>query len=447
MKPHIHHLGAEHCVTGSCHLMQLNGLNIMVDCGLSQGNDSCTPMKKWPVSPSALDFLFLTHAHIDHIGRLPELIQNGFKGEIICSHPTKSLLCPMLADAMKFSHLSKKEMENLEKIIDDLSWGFEYNQSFDLKKGITYKLGRAGHILGSSFIRFEVDRGWSVIFSGDLGSTNTPILPDAEIPEPADLLVLESTYGDRLHEKRDQRVQNLGIMLTKAMSNKGKVFIPAFALGRTQELVYEIDRLFTDSKYHEIFPELSNKNRPPVFIDSPLGLNITKIYSNLSEYWDKEAKDLHSHGDHPIDFKGLYAVSNYKDHQKLCSTNGPAVILAGSGMCTGGRIINHLTAGINHSKNDICFVGYQAKGTPGRAIQKYCKYPGGYVYLDGEKKFIKATVHTLSGYSAHADQNGLVSWVESIAEKPHAIKLVHGETKARTALASVLKNKGYNVLD
>lgn len=442
----IAHLGAENGVTGSCHLMQVNGLNIMVDCGLVQGDDPGLSMDDWPVLPAKLDYLFLTHAHIDHIGRVPELIRKGFKGEIICSHPTKALLSPMLADAMRFSGLPEQSARNIQKTIDDLSWGFEYGETFDLEKGIDFKLKRAGHILGSSFIRFQDDNtGSSVLFSGDLGAADTPILQDPESPDTADLVVMESTYGDRLHEPRDQRIRQLGEILTRALADNGKVFIPAFSLGRTQELIYEMGRLFSDSDCQEMFPALQGKKRPPVFVDSPLGLEITKIYSSLSEYWDKEAKAIFRQGDHPIDFEGLYAVENHRDHLNVCDAKGHAVILAGSGMCTGGRIVNHLKKGIGNPRNDILFVGYQASGTPGRAIQKYCLRPGGYVDLDGERKTIEAKVHTLSGYSAHADQQGLVDWLEAMPEKPGAVKLVHGEKQARTVLAGVLKKRGYHV--
>ena len=442
----LRHLGAEHGVTGSCHLLQTSGLTIMVDCGLSQGNDSGVRMEDWPVPPAKIDYLFLTHAHIDHIGRVPELLQKGFKGEIICSHPTKALLYPMLADAMKFSGMPKQMAGRIEKTIDDLTWGFEFGETFDLEQGLQFNMGRAGHILGSAFIRFQDDpSGWSVLFSGDLGAADTPILPDPEAPESADRVVMESTYGDRLHQPRDQRIGQLGTLLTRSLADKGKVFIPAFSLGRTQELIYEMDRLFSDPEHQRQFPQLQPGCRPPVFIDSPLGLEITDIYTRLGEYWDQEAADLYHRGDHPIDFKGLYAVKDHRDHLKLCRMKGPAVIVAGSGMCTGGRITDHLKAGIDDPRNDILFVGYQAESTTGRAIQKYAQKPGGTVDIDGERKAIKARVHTLAGYSAHADQKGLVAWLSSMPAKPGTIKLVHGEKKARMVLADVLEKRGYDV--
>ncbi len=404
-------------------------------------------MDDWPVPPARIDYLFLTHAHIDHIGRVPELIQKGFKGEIICSHPTKALLYPMLADAMKFSGIPERIVRRIAWTIDDLSWGFEYGETFDLEKGIQFKLGQGRAHPGLQFhpLPGRQQSGWSVLFSGDLGAADTPILRDPEAPDTADLVVMESTYGDRLHEPRDQRVRQLGDILTRSLADNGKVFIPAFSLGRTQELIYEMDRIFSDPGYQEMFPDLQGRQRPPVFVDSPLGLKITKIYADLSTYWDREARDLKERGDHPIDFKGLIAVKDHSDHLKLCDMNGPAIILAGSGMCTGGRIVDHLKKGIDDPRNDILFVGYQADGTPGRAIQHYSQRPGGYVDLDGERKTIKARVHTLSGYSAHADQKGLIDWIESMPDKPGAVKLVHGETQARGALAEVLEKRGYAV--
>jgi metallo-beta-lactamase family protein len=431
------HLGGENCVTGSCHLVQAKGLNILVDCGSVQGNDRAVPVEQWPVKPSEIDFVFLTHAHIDHIGRIPEIIRRGFQGEILTSHPTKALIEPMLEDAMTFTDTDEKDRAGIIREIDRLSWGFEYNEPFDLKNGIRFKLGRAGHILGSCFIRIEtVNPDFSIIFSGDLGGSGRPILPDPDPPDPCDLLVLESTYGDRLHESPEKRIENLGNVLTQALEDGGKVFIPAFALGRTQELIYEMDRLVTDPVFERF--NLLRDSKIPVFLDSPLGLEITSITGRLSSFWDQEARDLLRIGDNPLDFKRLYAVTNYRHHLKILDMPGPAVIIAGSGMCTGGRIVNHLKAGIEDSKNDILFVGYQAEGTPGRDIVRYSQHPGGYVNLDGERFDIRARVYELSGYSAHADQKGLVEWVKRMPEKPARIKLVHGEPGAKKVLAQKL---------
>ena len=428
----IIHLGAERTVTGSRHLLRHAGLNILIDCGLAQGDDFVLPIEKWPVPPSQIHFVFLTHAHIDHVGALPELIRRGFAGEIICTHATKALLEPMLEDAMSFAHYADGEKERLLSQLDELSWGFEYLEPFDLQKGLRFTLGRAGHILGSCWARLEAADGQSVVFSGDLGPQDTPILPDPDIPDPCDLLVMESTYGDRFHGDRKKRVERLGRIVEKALSDGGKILVPAFSLGRTQELIFELDRLYSDDS----FSALSEKSPVPVFVDSPLGLEITRIYSRMSQFWDKEAKDLLERGDHPIDFKFLYAVESHSDHMRLLDLQGPAVVIAGSGMCSGGRIVDHLKSGLERPENDVLFVGYQAEGTLGRSILKYAKRKDGYVIVDGERLSVKAKVHELSGYSAHADQKDLLAWAK--AAKPGRVKLVHGEPHAQKALKTGL---------
>ncbi len=434
LPPEVIHLGGKDTVTGSCHLLRISGLHILVDCGLVQGSDTAAPMESWPVKPSRVDFVILTHAHIDHMGRIPELVRRGFRGEILCSPPTRLLMQPMLRDALSFSDLERNEAERLLSTIDDLSWGFEYNESFHLKKGARFRLGRAGHILGSSFVKIEDGSGWSVIFSGDLGARDTPILPDPDKADGCDLLVLESTYGDRLHEDRRERTKRLGEVLERCLSDGGKVFIPAFSLGRTQELLYELDRLSLDRK-------LGIGTRIPVCIDSPLGIEVTGIYSQCREFWDREAKEILHRGDDPLNFEELYAVVRFRDHLELLHMDGPVVIIAGSGMCTGGRIVNHLKAGLEDARNDILFVGYQAAGTPGRDLVRYGRRPGGYVELEGERFPIKARVHVLEGYSAHADQAGLVEWARSMDGNPE-IRLVHGEKRAREGLRRALSANG-----
>lgn len=429
--PEITHLGGEDCVTGSCHLMRVNGLNVLVDCGSAQGEDSVIPMEEWPVKPAEVDFLFLTHAHIDHIGRVPELVQKGFRGEILTTEPTRLLLKPMLEDAMGFSHFSEREVRELGERIGELSWDFEYGKAFELKNGVRFTLGRTGHILGSCFIRFEdAGKSWSVVFSGDLGAKDTPLLPDPDIPEPCDLLILESTYGDTIHEDRRNRVQRLGRILEGALRDGGKVFIPAFALGRVQELIYEMDRLFTRGEIRKV----------PVFLDSPLGLEVTKITSRLREFWDREARELLRDGDDPLDFERLYGIADHRAHRGLLEMEGPAVIIAGSGMCTGGRIVDHLREGLGDSRNDVLFVGYQARGTLGRELLECGRRGGGgCVSIAGEMLEVRAKVHELGGYSAHADQRGLLEW----ARCAKRVKLVHGEMRAKKALQDRITASGF----
>jgi metallo-beta-lactamase family protein len=435
----IHHLGAEHCVTGSCHLVQADRLNVMVDCGLVQGRDRAVPTSDWPIQPDQVDVLFLTHAHIDHIGRLPWLIGEGFRGDIICSHPTRALLAPMLRDAMGLAGLPRQAADKLWRRIDDQAWGFEYGEVFELHQGWKFSLGRAGHILGSCWVRLMTRSGETVLFSGDLGSRDRPLLRDPEVPEPADLLVLESTYGDRLHPPVEDRIAKLGKVLAHCLADGGKVFIPVFALGRAQELLYEMDRLFSDPRY-------GFAKRPPVFVDSPLGLEVTEIYAGLKPFWDKEARDLWARGDHPLDFDGLYAVERGRDHEKLVNMAGPAVILAGSGMCTGGRILSHLRAGIHQPENDVVFVGYQAHGTLGRRIQRAAERGEGHVDIQDERCRVRAGVHVLAGYSAHADQGVLVDWAAGVGDAKMPVKLVHGEAEAQRALQDALNRRGIKMV-
>ncbi len=440
----LHHLGAEHCVTGSCHLVRAGDVNILVDCGLTQGDDRAVPMSEWPVRPADVDYLFLTHAHVDHVGRVPDLVQAGFHGEILTTHATRAILGPMLEDALGFTDRSDRERAAVMSRIHDLSWGFEYGAPFDLKGGLRFQLGRAGHILGSCWVRLEQARGGdrpeSVVFSGDLGPPHTPLLPDPDVADPCDLLVMESTYGDRLHEDRRGRIERLGRVLTMALRDRGKVYIPAFSLGRTQELLYEMDRLFTEQAWADAFPSLHAHGRIPVFLDSPLGLEITRVYSSLSEYWDREAQGLLAQGDHPLDFDHLYAVRSARDHQRVLDVEGPAVVVAGSGMCTGGRIVSHLKQGLGSERNDVLFVGYQARGTPGRDMVTYGRRRDGYVILDGERITIRARIHTLGGYSAHADQADLIRWAGAIG--PKQIKLVHGDADARIGLEAAFSVAG-----
>jgi len=444
MSIEIEHLGAFRDVTGSCHFLHQNGVNILVDCGITQGKARRTNMHQWPVQPSKIDYLFVTHAHIDHIGRIPELIRKGFQGEILTTHATKVLIGPMLENGLVFGNQTRKEQKRMLAKIDELTWGFEYNEVFGLTKNISFKLGRAGHILGSCFVQIQTQND-AIVFSGDLGLSDSPILCKPDTPDACSILCLESTYGNTVHDCRNDRARQLGKILSHAITDQGKVYIPSFVLGRTYELIYEIDRLFTDSDLKNQFPEIARNERIPIFLDTPLGINIIRLFSDLAKLSHKEVKQSIKCSKNPIDFSNLYAVENYHQHLKLLDMSGPSIIIAASSMCTGGRILNHLKAGLPDWRNDIIFAGWQAPGTLGNEIIRFGKRTGGFVFIENERVEIKANTHILSGYSAHADQSELVEWVNNFPHVPELIKLVHGEPEAQHALKNRLQEFGYQV--
>jgi len=317
-------------------------------------------------------------------------------------------------------------------------------------EGLQIRLQRAGHILGSAYVECalvgdgEPER--RVVFSGDLGAPNTPLLPAPQPPERADLLVLESTYGDRRHEDRAMRAARLRAAVEHALRDGGTVLIPAFSIGRTQELLYELEGLFHDhgpgaggrspAEPRTVWQDLQ------VVLDSPLAADFTAGYRRLRRYWDEEARGRVGAGRHPLAFEQLVTVARHEDHMRmvnyLAHSHQPAVVIAASGMCAGGRVVNYLKAMLGGPRHDILFVGYQARGTPGRDIQQYGPR-GGYVVLDGERYDIHARVHTIGGYSAHADQQDLIDYVRGIPTPPREVRLVHGAAAAKATLADKLR--------
>jgi len=469
--PKIIHHGAVEGVTGSCHQLALDAaLSLLIDCGLFQGEEAATQHRLNPEGASfenvvaSIKALVITHVHADHVGRLPELLAAGFKGPILCSEPSALLLPVVLEDAfsIQYSHdgaLVERYLKQIAERVIALPFDhwFGIVDTQELKCRI--RLQRAGHILGSAYVECDVEyplenRSKRIVFSGDLGASDTPILPSPMSPERADTLVLESTYGDRLHEDRSTRHERLEKVIEQALADQGTILIPAFSLGRTQELLYEIEDILHRKAIPVSVAAKSETTQAggmgvdwptlPIILDSPLATRLTAVYEGLADYWDEEATLRAAGGRNPLNFKQLIKVETHADHLQvvnyLTSTRRPAIVIAGSGMCSGGRIVDYLKAMLGDPRHNVVFVGYQAKGTPGASIQKHGPQ-GGYVELDRERYDIHAGITTLGGYSAHADQQGLVKFVTEMSQWPSEIRLVHGEPQARKALRSVLMRK------
>lgn len=443
----IHHGGATG-VTGSCHQLILNNEHsLLIDCGLFQGEDAATDtfeQLKIEFDISTVKALVITHVHIDHVGRLPYLLAAGFKGPIICSEPSAKLLPLVIEDALKIGFTRNAQLINrfqaqLESQIVSVPYGKWHSVVNDSIGTTRIKLKRAGHILGSCYV--EVAQQHSngdkkrIVFSGDLGAPHAPLLPAPQSPHNCDQLVLESTYGNRTHPDRRQRRTVLKKAIEQALQNGGTVMVPAFSIGRTQELLYELESIIFDAKNTQ-WKDLE------IIVDSPLAARFTKVYRQLKPYWDAEAQKRLKRGRHPLNFANLYTVDSHQEHEQtveyLANTGRPAVVIAASGMCAGGRIMNYLKAMLNDARHQVLFVGYQGVGTPGRAIQQYGPQ-GGWVEIDGQRIDIKAGITSISGYSAHADQTDLLNFVKRMRRWPHTIHLVHGEQAARDALKAKLK--------
>lgn len=446
----IKHHGAVNGVTGSCHELRLNnGPGILIDCGMFQGAEKSS--KGANKNQLAIDFsinhiaaLVITHVHIDHVGRIPHLLAAGFKGPIYCSEPSAKLLPLVLEDAMKIGVTrDKKLVEKFINLIRKKIIPLPYKCWHSLNKNLKIKLQPAGHILGSAYVECNLQHHQQqhrVVFSGDLGAPYAPLLAAPRSPYRADSLVIESTYGDRLHEGRKHRRQKLRKVIERAFKDRGAVLIPAFSIGRTQEILYELESLIYELKTTSL--PAGNWQDLEIIVDSPLASRFTEVYRQLKDYWDREALQRVQTGRHPLSFENLYTVDSHTQHETavnyIRSTGHPCIVIAASGMCAGGRILNYLKALIEDNRTDIVFIGYQADGTPGRDIQTYGPR-GGYVYLDNQRYDIKANVHTLSGYSAHADQENLLNFTKRMRHKPTQVRIVHGDREAKEELKIKMK--------
>ncbi|MDW7643559.1 MAG: MBL fold metallo-hydrolase [Desulfuromonadales bacterium] len=455
--PHILHHGAANGVTGSCHELRLDDkAAILVDCGLFQGDDA--PFQTSGRDGQEIDFpighiraLVVTHVHIDHVGRIPHLLAAGFEGPILCTEPSALLLPLVLEDAVKVGFTRDRRLlelfaRRLKQQIVTVPCGQWTEVDTGTASALKVRFRPAGHILGSAYVECSARPAKSpvpvrLVFSGDLGAPYTPLLPAPKAPDRADILVLESTYGDRLHDDRRGRRDRLKIVIDLALRDRGVILVPAFSIGRTQELLYELEELIYRHRQDYAARGLPWEELE-IIVDSPLASRFTEAYRQLKPYWDQEAKKRLSQGRHPLCFEQLTTVDSHEDHLHtvayLKKSARPCVVIAASGMCAGGRIVNYLKALLGDERTDVLFVGYQAQGTPGRAIQQYG--PGhGYVVLDGQRHDIRARVHTISGYSAHADQGNLVRFVRGMRRPPREVVLVHGDEPARQALKEKLQ--------
>ncbi|MBB1335860.1 MULTISPECIES: MBL fold metallo-hydrolase RNA specificity domain-containing protein [unclassified Pseudoalteromonas] len=437
----ITHHGAVNGVTGSCHQLDYDQhSSVLIDCGLFQGEDA-GPSLAINFDISTVTALIVTHCHIDHVGRIPYLFAAGFSGPIFTSKASASLLPLVIEDALKVDVTRDQKIINAcLSLLAKRIVAIEFNSWFDLpttsnKPTAKARLQRAGHILGSAYVEIDIGKkpnSHRVVFSGDLGAPHTPLLPSPKAPYKADTLVIESTYGDKNHQGRKERTQTLKKVIEKAVADNGIVLVPAFSIGRTQELLYELEQIIHNAAKNSPWQSIE------VIVDSPMAANFTTEYRKFKTLWDDEAKKRLAKGRHPLNFAQLHTIDSHQEHiaviNYLSKRKQPAIILAASGMCTGGRIVNYLERFLPDETTDVIFVGYQGRGTLGRDIQTYGP-SNGYVHINNHKITINAAVHTISGYSAHADQNGLIKFVTGMRKKPSHIKIVHGDDDAKQALA------------
>ncbi len=455
----IQFCGAASGVTGSCHLITTEHHKVLLDCGQFQGGKAMEAMnyEPFPFNPAEIDYLILSHAHIDHCGRIPLLVKRGFKGDIYCTDATADLLDVMLKDSgyihekeaewknRKAERAGKPKVEPLytfNDAIESLKYvkPVLYDQLVELDDEVKIVFNDAGHILGSAITEIwitENEKTSKIVYSGDLGVTERPILRNPTIIKRADYVIMESTYGNRLHPENSTSVNQLIEIVLKTVRRGGTVVIPSFAVGRTQELIYEFNRFYEEnSQYKKALESLT------VYVDSPMATTATEVFRKNAQVFDEETKAYILNGDNPLDFKNLKFTRTSDESRMLNMDRHPKVIISASGMCEAGRIRHHLKHNLWDSRSSVIFVGYQAEGSLGRMLVDGVKD----VTLFGEEIHVEAEIHNLEGFSGHADRNGLLSWLGGFKEKPSEIFLVHGEAESKHDLAATIKKElGYDV--
>ncbi len=444
--------GASIGVTGSCHMISTDNHKILLDCGQFQGGKEMDRMNEepFPFNPAEIECVILSHAHIDHCGRLPLLVKRGFKGPIYCTDATADLLDVMLKDSAyihekdaewqtrKNLRTGKPPVEPLYTIQDSeaalrLVKPILYDQLVELNPDMKIVFNDAGHILGSAITELwvtEGDKTSKIVFSGDLGVENRPILRDPVKIKKADFLIMETTYGNRLHPENATSIDDLIKITLKTIKRGGSVIIPSFAVGRTQELIYQFNM------FYEHHPEYADTlGKVYVYIDSPMATTATEVFKKNAQVFDDETKAYIMSGDHPLDFPNLRFTRNTADSQMLNQDKTSKIIISASGMCEAGRIRHHLKHNLWDSRNSIVFVGYQAEGTLGRMLVEGAKE----VKLFGEPIMVGAEIYNLEGFSGHADQKVLLDWLGGFQKEPKHIFLVHGETQSKIDFAAKVK--------
>jgi len=432
MKSTLTFCGGAGSVTGANFLLDTGSAKILVDCGILQQEHDCGEENFRPFSyePRDVTALIVTHAHADHIGRIPKLVKDGFRGKIYSTAPTKDLAALMFEDALHVMQEHEErngcgllyEKDDAEKSLS-LWETREYHSPFEVAD-TSVEFFDAGHILGSAFVKIA-RAGRTIIFSGDLGNTPEPLLRDTESPMGANYLVIESVYGDRIHEARDERKQLLRAAVESARARKGTLLIPSFSIERTQILLFELNEMVEDGSMREI----------PIYLDAPLAIRVTEVFRRYKEVLNTQVQTRFERGDDPFTFPGLKMVAHTGESRAIHKEEDPKVIIAGAGMSVGGRIRSHEKEYLPDPKASILFVGYQAPGSLGRRIQD----GDAHVVIDGERIKVQATIDVLTGYSGHADRDQLLSFVENTGEKLEKVFVAMGEPKSSLFLAQRVK--------
>jgi len=442
----IKFFGATKIVTGSNILISTAKYKLLLDCGMFQGNKDIENLNysPFPYDPKQIDYLILTHAHIDHSGRIPKLINEGFRGRIISTKPTMQLSEIMLKDSAHIQQSDiewennrrrrageelKKPLYTIEEAQHSISYFnvYNYDQEINLNDDIKLTFRDAGHILGSAIVELwirEYNNTIKIVYTGDLGMSKRPILRDPEYIKEADYLIIESTYGNRIHENYFDSMNELIEIIENTANRGGTVLIPSFAVGRTQELIYQLN------KYYE-YINTEEYKKIPIYIDSPMAIEATKVFQENAIFFDDEAKKLILSGDNPFEFENLRYVQSKEESMNLNKSQYPKVIISASGMANAGRIRHHLKHNLWNSQNSLVFVGYQAEGTLGRLLLDGVKK----VKLLGEEIIVGLEIYNLQGFSAHADILHLRDWLSHFEKKPKKVFVVHGEVDAANSLS------------